>query len=164
MKLHLKPLNQQVIVITGGSSGIGLATARMAVEQGARVALISRNEEALAQTEQQLGAGERVMHVVADVGEREQLQHAADQVIERFGGFDTWINNAGSSVWGRLGDVSDEDHQRVMQTNFWGTFYGSSIAAAHLRPRGGSIINIGSLESVVALPLPRPATAPASTR
>ncbi len=152
MKLHLKPLNQQVIVITGGSSGIGLATARMAVEQGARVALISRNEEALAQIEQQLGAGERVMHVVADVGEREPLQHAADQVIERFGGFDTWINNAGSSVWGRLGDVSDEDHQRVMQTNFWGTFYGSSIAAAHLRPRGGSIINIGSLESVVALP------------
>lgn len=152
MKLHLKPLNQQVIVITGGSSGIGVATARMAVEQGARVALISRNEEALAQIEQQLSAGERVMHVVADVGEREQLQHAADQVIERFGGFDTWINNAGSSVWGRLGDVSDEDHQRVMQTNFWGTFYGSSIAAAHLRPRGGSIINIGSLESVVALP------------
>ncbi|HAN53977.1 MAG TPA: short-chain dehydrogenase, partial [Pseudomonas sp.] len=91
MKLHLKPLNQQVIVITGGSSGIGLATARMAVEQGARVALISRNEEALAQIEQQLGAGERVMHVMADVGEREQLQHAVDQVIERFGGFDTWI-------------------------------------------------------------------------
>ena len=151
MKLHLKPLNQQVIVITGGSSGIGLATARMAVEQGARVALISRNEEALAQIEQQLGAGERVMHVMADVGEREQLQHAVDQVIERFGGFDTWINNAGSSVWGRLGDVSDEDHQRVMQTNL-----GHLLWLQHRRgasaPRGGSIINIGSLESVVALP------------
>ena len=84
-------------------------------------------------------------------------------MIERFGGFDTWINNAGSSVWGRLGDVSDEDHQRVMQTNFWGTFYGSSIAAAHLRPRGGSIINIGSLSRWWRCPS-TPATAPASTR
>ena len=111
MKLHLKPLNQQVIVITGGSSGIGLATARMAVEQGAHVALISRNEEALAQIEQQLSAGERVMHVVADVGEREQLQHAAD-CDRAFRRLRHRINNAGSSVWGRLGDVSDEDHQR----------------------------------------------------
>lgn len=152
MRLRLKPLNEQTIVITGASSGIGLATARMAVAAGARVALVSRNEEALSEIEHQLSAGERVMHVTADVGERDQLQRAADQIIERFGGFDTWINNAGASVWGRLSEVSDEDHQRVMQTNFWGTFYGSSIAAAHLRERGGSIINLGSLESVVALP------------
>ncbi|MFC3607507.1 SDR family oxidoreductase [Stutzerimonas tarimensis] len=152
MNLTLKPLREQVIVITGASSGIGLATARMAVEAGARVVLVARNEEALADIQRQLDAGDRLMYVVADVGKREELDRVASDTLDRFGGFDTWINNAGASVWGRLDEVDDEDHHRVMQTNYWGTLYGSTIAMAHLREKGGAIINIGSLESAVALP------------
>jgi short-subunit dehydrogenase len=152
MRISLKPLHEQVIVITGASSGIGLATARLAVEKGARVALVARNEEALANIERDLNAGNRVLHVMADVGEREQLERVAQQVIDHFGGFDTWINNAGSSVWGRFDEVEDEDHYQVMQTNFWGTHYGSSIALKHLRDKGGALINIGSVESANALP------------
>jgi short-subunit dehydrogenase len=153
MKQKLKPLHEQVIVITGASSGIGLATAEAAAKAGARLVLVSRNESALAEIEHRLdNTGDRVMHVVADVGSREDLERVATEVIYRFGGFDTWINNAGASVWGRLDQVCDEDHMRVMQTNFWGTFYGSTIAMAHLRSKGGAIINIGSVESETVLP------------
>ncbi|WP_434457565.1 SDR family NAD(P)-dependent oxidoreductase [Stutzerimonas urumqiensis] len=152
MSVSLKPLSEQVIVITGASSGIGLATARLAAEAGARVVLVSRDEAALAQIERELDGGGQVMHVVADVGERAAVERVARQTIERFGGFDTWINNAGASVWGRLDQVPDEDHYRVMQTNFWGTHYGSTVALAHLRQRGGAILNVGSVESETALP------------
>ncbi|GGJ99608.1 SDR family oxidoreductase [Pseudomonas matsuisoli] len=153
MKPRLKPLNEQVIVITGASSGIGLATAEAAARAGARLVLVSRNETALAEIEHRLDhTGDRVMHMVADVGNREDVERVATEVIYRFGGFDTWINNAGVSVWGRLDQVSDDDHWRVMQTNFWGTFYGSTIALAHLRSKGGAIINIGSVESETPLP------------
>lgn len=152
MQISLKPLREQVIVMTGASSGIGLATARLAVEKGARVVLVARNEQALEDIKHQLNAGDRVLHIKADVGEREQLERVASETIAHFGGFDTWINNAGSSVWGRFDEVSDEDHYQVMQTNFWGTHYGSSIAVEHLRDKGGALINIGSVESVNALP------------
>lgn len=152
MRISLKPLHEQVIVITGASSGIGLATARLAVEKGARVVLVARNEEALTNIERDLNAGDRVLHVMADVGEREQLEQVAKKAIEHFGGFDTWINNAGSSVWGRFDEVDDEDQYQVMQTNFWGTHYGCSIALQHLRDKGGALINIGSVESANALP------------
>ncbi len=153
MKIKLKPLNEQVMVLTGASSGIGLATARLATQAGARMTLVARNEQALKDVERELAAGENVMHVVADVGKREDLERVASETINRFGGFDTWINNAGSSVWGRMDEVRDEDVYRVMQTNFWGTHYGSSIAIRHLRNKGGALINIGSLESAAALPL-----------
>ncbi|WP_462379882.1 SDR family oxidoreductase [Pseudomonas sp. Marseille-QA0892] len=153
MKPKLKPLSEQVIVITGASSGIGLATAEGAVRAGARVVLVSRNEEALAEIEQRLDSrGDRVIHVVADVANREDLERVAADTLYRFGGFDTWINNAGVSVWGRLDQVDEQDHRRVMETNFWGTFYGSIIAMAHLRGKGGAIINIGSVESETPLP------------
>ena len=152
MKLSLKPLNQQVIVITGASSGIGLATAKAASKAGARLTLVARNEEALTEIERNLKAGDAVMHVVADVGKREDLERVASETIKRFGGFDTWINNAGVAVWGRMDQVSDEDHARVMQTNFWGTLYGSTIATRHLRDKGGALINLGSVESAVAMP------------
>ncbi len=89
MNVRLKPLNEQVIVITGASSGIGLATARMAAQQGARLVLTARNEEALQEIERSLGGGDTVVTVVADVGQRDELQKVADKALERFGGFDT---------------------------------------------------------------------------
>ena len=154
MAVHLKPLNEQTIVITGASSGIGLATAQMAAKRGATVLLVARDEPALAEAAEQIVArGGRAMYVVADVGRREDLQLAADTAIEHFGGFDTWVNNAGVAIWGRLEDVRDRDHQRLFETNFWGVVYGSLIAAAHLRRHGGSIVNLGSLTSDRAMPL-----------
>jgi len=154
MAVKLKPLSEQVIVITGASSGIGLATAKMAAEQGAKIVLVSRNHDALAQAEQEIrGAGGQAVHIVADVADKAELQRAADAAIEQFGGFDTWVNDAGLSIWGRLEEVTDEDHRRLFETNFWGMVNGSMIAVNHLKERGGTIINLGSVASDVAFPL-----------
>jgi len=154
MAVRLKPLSEQVMVITGASSGIGLATARAAARQGTKVVLVSRNNEALNEVEKQIQAdGGTAMHVVADVSKREELQKVADTTIQHFGGFDTWVNNAGLSIWGKMEKVSDEDHHRLFEINFWGLVYGSFIAAEHLKGRGGAIINLGSVASDMVLPL-----------
>ena len=154
MSITLKPLQEQVIVITGASSGIGLATARAAAKKQAKLVLAARNQEALETIEQQIkNDGGQAITVVADVGRREDVQKIADTALEHFGGFDTWVNNAGVSIYGRLTDVSDEDSHRLFDTNFWGVVYGSLVAAEHLRSRGGAIINLGSVLSDEAVPL-----------
>lgn len=154
MSVRLKPLAEQVIVVTGASSGIGLATAQMAAAGGARVVLAARNGEALADAVRQIQeAGGQAAHVTADVSDRAAVRRIADTAVERFGGFDTWVNNAGVSIFGRLTEVRDEDHRRMFDINFWGVVYGSLVAVEHLRHRGGAIINLGSIASENALPL-----------
>ena len=154
MAISLKPLHEQVMVITGASSGIGLATALAAAKKGAKVVLASRNKEALQKVEQQISKeGGTAMHVVADVGRREDVQKIADAAIAKYGGFDTWVNNAGITVYGRLEEVSEEDHRRLFDTNFWGVVSGSQIAARHLKNKGGAIINLGSVLSDASVPI-----------
>jgi len=158
MGVSLKPLAEQTLVITGASSGIGLATARAAAKLGAKVVLAARNEEALAKIAKDINAtAEQAEYVVSDVANRDDVERIADVARERFGGFDTWVNNAGLSIWGRLDQVNDEDHRRLFDVNFWGLVYGSLVAAEHFQARGlkhgGAIINLGSVASDVALPL-----------
>lgn len=94
--MTLKPLNEQVIVITGASSGIGLVTARMAAKEGAKVVAAARNEDALRQlTEEIRQQGGQATYVVADVGNEDDVNRIAEEAINTFGGFDTWVNNAG---------------------------------------------------------------------
>jgi short-subunit dehydrogenase len=160
MTIRLKRVEDQVIVLTGASSGIGLATAHAAAARGARLVLVSRNEEALqraARECEQLGG--RALAVVADVARLEDLEHVARVAIESFGGFDTWINNAGLSVYGALERIPLEDHRRLMDVNYWGVVHGSLVAARHLRARGGAIINTGSVISDRAVPLQGPYSA-----
>ncbi len=154
MNVQLKKLNEQVMVITGASSGIGLTTARMAARRGARVVLSARNADAVREVADEINAaGGEAIHAVADVSDEQSLRRVADAAVERFGGFDTWINNAGVSIYGRLMDVSIEDMRRLFEVNFWGVVYGSRIAAEHLRRRGGALINIGSTLSDRAIPI-----------
>lgn len=162
--MRTKPLAEQVIVITGATSGIGLATARMAVERGARVVASGRTGEALEQLEHQLDPrGERAACVAGDVANRADVQRIVDTARERFGGFDTWVNNAGVSAYGRLEDLSDEDARRIFETNFWGTVYGSLAAVRHLRQRGGGTISTSAVRSPTARSRSRACTAPRST-
>ena len=154
MRFHPKQLDEQVMVITGATSGIGLVTARKAGARGARLVLAARNEEALHRLTAELTAeGTETVYAVADVGKWEDVQNIAEKAVERFGGFDTWVNNAGVSIYGRVLDVSIEDHKRLFDTNYWGLVHGSEVAAKHLRQRGGAIINVGSSLSDRSIPL-----------
>lgn len=154
MAVDLKPLDQQVIVITGASSGIGLATALAAAEQGAKLVLAARAGQALDEICSRIkNDGGQAIYVVADVGKREQVEHIAEAAIQKFGRIDTWINDAGVSIYGRLDEVSDEDNRRLFDTNFWGVVYGSLAALPHLKRQGGALINVGSEVSDAVVPL-----------
>ncbi len=153
-KISLKPLEDQVIVITGASSGIGLATALAAAWQGADLVLAARSGPTLNGIVNQIQLlGGDAIAVQADVGERQGAQAIADAALARFGRVDTWVNNAGVSIYGRLDEVSDQDSHRLFQTNFWGVVYGSLVALPHLKARGGALINIGSEVSDAVIPL-----------
>jgi NAD(P)-dependent dehydrogenase (short-subunit alcohol dehydrogenase family) len=152
--IKLKPLSQQVMVITGGTSGIGLATARRAAERGARVVLCSRNELELKETVEQIErSGGTARSVVADVSNPEDVERLATRAVEEFGGLDTWVNNAGVSFYGRLTEVAIEDMRQLFEVNFWGTVYGARAAVSRLRGSGGALINMGSIVSDRAVPL-----------
>lgn len=147
MAISLKPLANQVIVITGASSGIGLVTARMAAQQGAKVVLAARNQDAMRQLVDEIRSrGGEAIYVVADVGKEEDVNRIADVAIAEFGSFDTWVNNAGISIFGRCEEVSIPDMKRMFDTDFWGVVYGSRAAVKHFRQRGssGALINVGS--------------------
>lgn len=154
MKLTLKKLEDQVIVITGATSGIGLVTARMAARRGAQLVLAARNERAL----QKLAAEEELSNtgavcVKADVGNITDVRRIACKAVEAFGRIDTWVNNAGVSIYGRIMDVPEDDHRKLFQTNYWGVVNGSKTAVEYLRENGGALINIGSTLSDRAIPL-----------
>ena len=153
-QIRLKPLSQQTIVITGASSGIGLATARRAARAGARVFLISRNEAALRRIVEELrGHGAEADFAVADVGDRAALEAAAGKAGQVFGGFDSWVNDAGTSIYGEIERTPLEDQRRLFDTNYWGVVHGSLIAAKALRRHGGALVNVGSVLSDRAVPL-----------
>src|SRR5918993_1325841 len=101
MSIRLKPLAEQIVVLTGASSGIGLATARELAERGATLVLVSRNQEALDALAAECRArGREALAIRADVGRNEDLERVGQLTTETFGGFDTWINNAGVAIYG----------------------------------------------------------------
>ena len=155
-RLKLKPIDQQVIVITGATSGHGLCTAQAAAEQGAKVMLAARNEEALKQVCEEIRSnGGTAEYVVTDVSKEDDMKRLASETIDRFGGFDTWVNNAGIGVYAQVLDLEMDDHREIFETNYWGVVYGSIAAAKHLKdkPGGGALINVGSINSDLPGPI-----------
>jgi short-subunit dehydrogenase len=154
MAVKLKPIDEQVIVLTGATSGVGLCTARTAAKRGAKLVLAARNEDALAHLCHEISIeGGKCYYVVADVGREGDVKKIESEALHAFGTFDTWINNAGVSVYGKLEEVPIEDFRRLFETNFWGVVYGSLVAARNLKITGGALINIGSTLSDRAIPL-----------
>lgn len=154
-KFKPKLLKDQTIVITGATSGIGLSTARMGSEKGANVVLAARNEEELKRLEKEIngnGPG-KALAVNCDVSNFEDLKNLVLAATQRFGRIDTWINNAGTSIYGYLMDSDINDEKKLFETNFWGARYGAQLAVEHMKEHGGVIINLGSEVSVAAQPL-----------
>ena len=159
MRIKLKPLADQVLVVTGASSGIGRTTARMAAERGAKVVLAARDRAALddAVAECREAGRERGGEAVAvrgDVARERDVERLAREAERAFGGVDTWVNNAGASIYGRIAEVPVDAMRRLMDVNFWGVVYGSRAAVPLLAEGGGGVlVNVGSVLSERAIPL-----------
>jgi short-subunit dehydrogenase len=155
MEQTMKPIDEQVMVITGASSGIGLSVAQRAAQRGARVVLSSRAETRLQSIADDLH--ERDLDVYAhraDVTERDDLEELADAAEHLYGGIDTWFNNAGSTIFGPLEETDLEDARKLFDINYWGVVHGSEVALPYLRRSGGgTLINMGSALSDRSLAL-----------
>jgi len=154
VRYRLKPLNRQVIVITGASSGIGLITAKRAAAAGATVVLVARAESALARACQEIEtSGGTAIYTVADVGDAGAMRAVAQLAVERFGRIDSWINNAGVASYATLVETPIEEHERLFRTNYFGMVNGTQAALPHLEQSGGALITVGSIASDLPSPL-----------
>jgi len=148
----MKPsLESRVAIVTGGSRGIGFATAAALLARGASVAVTGTDTGRLDAAVEQLGASgarPRVLGVRADVREVDDVEKLMSQVVERFGGLDILVNNAGVGQFVPVAEMSTELWHRIIGTNLTGVFYCCRAAVPHLRRRGGGwIINVSSLAS-----------------
>jgi len=141
----------KVVVITGGASGIGLASALAFAREGCTVAICSRNPDKLASAAKEFAAkGYELLTAVADVSLEKELQGFARQVHDQYGRIDVWINNAGVSPKARLIDMSGDEWDDLMRINLKGVFLGSQIAAKMMKESGGGVIlNASSFASVM---------------
>lgn len=144
MKLVLKPLNEQVIIITGASGEIGLMTARMAAQKGAKIVAAAKDEEVLLKLSDEINdRGGIAVFVQADMGIEEDVLRVAVTSMRVFGTFDTWVNITTEPSFAG-DDYLIENMKQMFKTQFWGIVYGSRLAANHLKDRDvpGAIINV----------------------
>jgi NAD(P)-dependent dehydrogenase (short-subunit alcohol dehydrogenase family) len=138
----------KVALITGASSGIGAATARLFAAEGAELALLARRPGPLAELASELGNG--TLTLPADVADSDQVAAAVARAAERFGRLDVVVNCAGTLVPGRVEETNDEDWHRQIEVNLSGSFFVARAAAPRIAP-GGSIVNLGSELSVMGM-------------
>lgn len=149
-----KPISEQVIVITGASSGIGLATAFAAARAGAKVVLAARNVDDLNRAVETIRrAGGEAIAVPTDVTQYDQVEALAQQAHETFGRIDSWVNNAAVSAYARFRELPLDDVRQVMDINFLGQVFGAKAALPHLEQTAGALICVGSTLSDRGVPL-----------
>jgi 3-oxoacyl-[acyl-carrier protein] reductase len=141
-----RALDGRVALITGGSRGIGYAIAEALTKNGATAVITGRNAQDLDEARQQIGGG--TLAVAGDVRNPDEAQRAVGEAVDRFGGLDVLVNNAGVGLFKNAADMTIAEWQRTLETNLSGVFYCCHAAIPHLRRRGGGwIINISSLAS-----------------
>ena len=148
-------LSDQVVVVTGASSGVGRAIARAFGEAGAKVGLVARNRDALEEAEREIAAlGSEALVLPLDVSDPKKVSAAGRAVVKRFGGIDTWVNDAMVSVFSPVQEMTPDEYRRVVEVNYLGTVHGTLAALEHMRKQGeGVILQIGSALVYRSIPL-----------
>jgi len=148
-----RSLSGQRVLVTGGSSGIGLAVAAGLVREGAQVALLARNELGLAAAKRKLaGEGGEAITVAADVTDREALAAAIEKVVAELGGLDVLVTSAASLSFGRFTETDPDDFERTIKTVLGGTVDTIRAALPHLERSRGAIVAVGSIAARMPLP------------
>lgn len=148
------PFRDRVAVITGGASGLGLATARAMAARGAKLVLADIDEATLAEAARQLSEAGSAVHAVAtDVTQRASLDALAEAAFSHFGGAHILCNNAGICVLGSVANADPENWQRSMGVNFWGVVHGIDAFVPRMieQGQGGHIVNTASMAGLVGM-------------
>jgi NAD(P)-dependent dehydrogenase (short-subunit alcohol dehydrogenase family) len=149
-----KPLKEQVIVVTGASTGLGRAVVRGAGARGAKVVLAARNEEALANGVREVEqAGSEALAVPTDVTELAQVRSLVERSLERFGRIDTFVANAMVTVYAEASDLEPDELRRVMDVNFFGVVHSFWASLPHLRETRGTFLHVSSALAYRGIPL-----------
>ena len=145
----------RVVVVTGGSSGVGRATVREFARRGARVAVLARGREGLKAARQEVeDMGGQAIDIMVDVAHAEQVERAAQRIDRELGPPDVWVNNAMTSVFSPVKDISPEDVRRVTEVTYLGVVHGTLAALKRMVPRDqGVIAQVGSALSYRGIPL-----------
>jgi NAD(P)-dependent dehydrogenase (short-subunit alcohol dehydrogenase family) len=143
----VKPLSEQVVVITGASSGIGRATARHLAARGARVALFARHQAALDEVRAEIEElGGEALVVAGDVANEQDVERLAVRTVDTWGRIDTWVNNAAVFIQGRAEEIEPEEYRRVLEVDLLGTIFGTRQAIHQMREQGeGVIVQVSSI-------------------
>jgi NAD(P)-dependent dehydrogenase (short-subunit alcohol dehydrogenase family) len=149
-----KPLSEQVVVVTGASSGLGRAVARLAGRRGAKVVVTARNSEALEACVREIEAfGSEALAVPADCAVQDEVAQVVEQAVDRFGRIDTYIANAIVTVYAETYRYEPDELRRIMDVNFFGQVYGYWAVLPHLRESQGTFVSIQSALAYRGIPL-----------
>ena len=149
-----RPVNQQVIVVTGASSGLGRAVARLAGQRGAKVVVTARNAEALDNCVAEIErAGSEALAVSGDITDRSVVERGVEAAVERFGRIDTYVANAIVTVYAEAERLEEDELRRVWDVNFFGVVYGYWAALPHLRASKGTFLHVSSALAYRGIPL-----------
>jgi NAD(P)-dependent dehydrogenase (short-subunit alcohol dehydrogenase family) len=145
-------LRDKVVVVTGSSRGLGRETVRLALESGARVVLNGRDPEALERTRVQLGGGDRLLAVAADLAHPEEAEYLVAAVLAAWGRLDALVNNAGLSMRGAFAQLSNETAQALVDANLLSSVWTTRAALAALRQTRGRAVFVSSLAGLRGFP------------
>jgi NADP-dependent 3-hydroxy acid dehydrogenase YdfG len=147
-------VRQKVVLITGASAGIGLATAHRFAAEGAKLAMVARSADKLAEVAEQVrGQGGEAIALPADVRDPAQVKTAVKETMRYFGRLDVLINNAGQAAAGTVASVSPDDFRQIIDLNVFGPLYAMQAAIPIMREQGGGIIvNVSSMVSKMHIP------------
>ena len=153
MKINLKPVAVQVVVVFGASSGIGRLTALAMAKRGAKICAAARSVEGLQSLVEEIEAdGGDAFYVEADAADFEQVKAVAEKCVERYGRLDSWIHAAGAFMFATVEKTDPEEYKRLIEVNLLGQIYGAKAALPYLKKHGGALIHVTSVEAVRTAP------------